>query len=119
MLRPGACVDPRRGGPRDADWAPCDEAVTRALVAQLSRDMGDGSHPEEVVVAGAADEATNPSPSFTQHGLSNALLYVYYSPLATFLLQHTTYHSPLTSYQLPLTTYQLTTYYRRSTASTC
>ena len=41
----------------------CDEAVTRALVAQLARDVGDGSHPEEIVVAGAADEATNLSPA--------------------------------------------------------
>ena len=94
----------------------CDEAVTRALVAQLARDMGDGSHPEEIVVAGAADEATNPHPALPSMAYLMPFLI-----FTTRLLPRFSYNILPTTHHLPVTTYYLllTTYYRRSTASTC
>ena len=54
VLRPGACVDARRGGPKEEDWVACEPGVRPALAAQHAREMGEDSAPEDVAVAKAA-----------------------------------------------------------------
>eukprot|EP00964_Phaeocystis_antarctica_P120436 scaffold84185_cov45-Phaeocystis_antarctica.AAC.1 len=92
--------------------------------------MADGSHPEEIVVAGAADEATNLSPAYAwyMHGmyadkathltatnpnpaLPNIATTHYWPVCTTHSSLRTRYYFPVT-YYLPVTTcYLLLTSY--------